>query len=172
MPVALTSFHVRLMGPEPDPEGEGNETRPGPLRRAIATCLGVEEAHVYDGRRPQTVKAAVDCCLTLQARRPFGRRQTEHVYRVAVRVRGPDGATRKGKNQLDSIDYYLAALEAAFGHGRPLQDSVGADLQAVRLVRAATDVEPDEVGNVEGQADLVLLTNGTGDLDGLQSPGG
>jgi hypothetical protein len=172
VPGALTTFHVRLMGPEPDPEGEGHTTRPGPLRRAIATCLGVDVAAVYDGRRPQAVKAAVDCCLTILARRPFGRRQVEHVYRVAVRVRGVDGATRKGKNQLDSIDYYLAALEAAFGHGRPLQDSVGSDLQAARLVRSATDVDPDEVGTVEGQAELVFLTNGTGDLDGLQSPGG
>lgn len=172
MPGPLTTFHARLMGPEPDPEGEGQETRPGPLRRAVATCLGIDVGQVYDGRRPQAVKAPVDCCLTLQARRPFGRRQTEHVYRVAVRVRGLDGATRRGKNQLDSIDYYLAALGAGFGHGRPLQDEVGPDLHAARLTRTATDVEPDEVGNVEGQAELVILTWGTGDLDGLQEQGG
>lgn len=147
------------------------------LPASIRSCLGLTDASsVYDARRPRAVKQPTEVVLLwlppIDRGRGGAHQVTEHRIRAHVRVRAMGDAARSGKQQAEVVGTHLESLRAGFDGQRPWIDELEGDVLSTRCEIEEQDVEPGDMGAIEGRVLLSVFTKGTGNRDGAESPGG
>lgn len=164
---ALTPFIDRLMT---------DAALPTTIRRALGIDDEDHAAIAYNGRRPRAVRSPLEVFVEDDETLPQGgggaSDRTEHRLLLHVTFRSLGSGDRTGRTQLEAMRGYCRALVAALDCQRLWLDVIGTDVMCSTAEIRSVDEDKEAVTGIEGVVALSVVTRGSGEVDGLESPGG